>query len=86
VPARLGQRGLVGALADYLHGHGLPDEVADELRQESRTFAPSSASRATRVAPRRRRVDGWRVLEFPGHADGHICLERDGVLVAGDQC
>ena len=29
-------------------------------------------------------VDGWRVLELPGHADGHICLERDGVLVAGD--
>jgi glyoxylase-like metal-dependent hydrolase (beta-lactamase superfamily II) len=24
------------------------------------------------------------VLELPGHADGHICLERDGVLVAGD--
>jgi glyoxylase-like metal-dependent hydrolase (beta-lactamase superfamily II) len=29
-------------------------------------------------------VDGWRVLELPGHADGHICLLRDGVLVAGD--
>ena len=24
------------------------------------------------------------MLELPGHADGHICLERDGVLVAGD--
>src|SRR5204862_6497919 len=30
------------------------------------------------------RVDGWEVLELPGHADGHICLFRDGVLVAGD--
>ena len=29
-------------------------------------------------------VDGWRVLELPGHSDGHICLLRDGVLVAGD--
>jgi glyoxylase-like metal-dependent hydrolase (beta-lactamase superfamily II) len=24
------------------------------------------------------------VLELPGHADGHLCLLRDGVLVAGD--
>src|SRR5207248_5388816 len=29
-------------------------------------------------------VDGWRVLELPGHADGHICLLWDGILVAGD--
>ena len=29
-------------------------------------------------------VDGWTVLELPGHADGHICLLRDGILVAGD--
>jgi glyoxylase-like metal-dependent hydrolase (beta-lactamase superfamily II) len=28
--------------------------------------------------------DGWRVLVLPGHADGHIVLERDGLLVAGD--
>ena len=29
-------------------------------------------------------VDGWLVAEFPGHADGHICLLADGVLIAGD--
>jgi glyoxylase-like metal-dependent hydrolase (beta-lactamase superfamily II) len=29
-------------------------------------------------------VDGWRVVATPGHADGHLCLYRDGVLVAGD--
>jgi glyoxylase-like metal-dependent hydrolase (beta-lactamase superfamily II) len=29
-------------------------------------------------------VAGWEVLELPGHADGHLCLLRDGVLVAGD--
>ena len=27
---------------------------------------------------------GWSVVEFPGHADGHICLLKDGVLIAGD--
>jgi glyoxylase-like metal-dependent hydrolase (beta-lactamase superfamily II) len=30
------------------------------------------------------RVDGWEVHHLPGHADGHLCLLRDGVLVAGD--
>ena len=24
------------------------------------------------------------MLELPGHADGHIALERDGVLISGD--
>jgi glyoxylase-like metal-dependent hydrolase (beta-lactamase superfamily II) len=28
--------------------------------------------------------DGWRVEVLPGHADGHVVLVRDGVLVAGD--
>jgi glyoxylase-like metal-dependent hydrolase (beta-lactamase superfamily II) len=29
-------------------------------------------------------VDGWEVLHLPGHADGHLGLLRDGVLIAGD--
>jgi glyoxylase-like metal-dependent hydrolase (beta-lactamase superfamily II) len=29
-------------------------------------------------------VDGWNVLHLPGHADGHLGLLRDGVLIAGD--
>ena len=29
-------------------------------------------------------VDGWDVIATPGHADGHLCLVRDGVLIAGD--
>src|SRR6478609_6787836 len=29
-------------------------------------------------------VDGWQVLELPGHADGHLGFLRDGVLIAGD--
>lgn len=26
----------------------------------------------------------WEVLHTPGHASGHLCLHRDGVIVAGD--
>jgi glyoxylase-like metal-dependent hydrolase (beta-lactamase superfamily II) len=72
-------------LADYLRRHGLPQETADELRHESATLAPFIRF-ARDPEPLREgdEVDGWSVLELPGHADGHICLERDGVLVAGD--
>jgi glyoxylase-like metal-dependent hydrolase (beta-lactamase superfamily II) len=72
-------------LADYLQWHGLPEESAAELRHESRTFAPFIRfARDPELLREGDHVDGWRVLELPGHADGHICLERDGVLVAGD--
>jgi glyoxylase-like metal-dependent hydrolase (beta-lactamase superfamily II) len=29
-------------------------------------------------------IDGWRIELLRGHADGHIVLVRDGVLIAGD--
>jgi glyoxylase-like metal-dependent hydrolase (beta-lactamase superfamily II) len=72
-------------LTDYLTSHGLPEPVAEELRHESSFFAPYI--RFARDPERLREgdeVDGWHVLELPGHADGHLCLLRDGVLVAGD--
>jgi glyoxylase-like metal-dependent hydrolase (beta-lactamase superfamily II) len=72
-------------LADYLHAHGLPEADADELRPESRTFGPFIRfARDPEPLQEGDEVDGWRVLELPGHADGHICLLRDRVLVAGD--
>jgi glyoxylase-like metal-dependent hydrolase (beta-lactamase superfamily II) len=72
-------------LADYLRTHGLPETVARELRHESRTFAPFIRfARDPDPLCEGDDVDGWRVLELPGHADGHLCLLRDGVLVAGD--
>ena len=72
-------------LADYLVEHGLPETVAVELRQESRIFAPFiRPAPAAKLLVEGDEVDGWRVLLMPGHADGHICLLRDGVLVAGD--
>jgi len=72
-------------LVDYLRTHGLPEPVARELRHESRTFAPFIRfARDPEPLSEGDDVDGWRVLELPGHADGHLCLLRDGVLVAGD--
>jgi glyoxylase-like metal-dependent hydrolase (beta-lactamase superfamily II) len=72
-------------LADYLQANGLPEDTAKELRHESRTFGPFVRfARDPQPLREGDEVAGWRVLELPGHADGHICLEREGVLVAGD--
>jgi glyoxylase-like metal-dependent hydrolase (beta-lactamase superfamily II) len=72
-------------LTAYLRAHGLPEEPAEELRHEARIFAPFIRfARDPDLLREGDEVDGWQVLELPGHADGHICLLRDGVLVAGD--
>jgi len=72
-------------LADYLQQHGLPEEVAAELRDEATAFGPFIRfARDPDPIEEGDEVDGWQVLELPGHADGHLCLLRDGVLVAGD--
>jgi glyoxylase-like metal-dependent hydrolase (beta-lactamase superfamily II) len=80
-----GQEDWSERLADYLRENGLPEAVADELRHESRTFGPFIRwARDPQLLADGDEVDGWQVVELPGHADGHICLLRDGVLVAGD--
>jgi glyoxylase-like metal-dependent hydrolase (beta-lactamase superfamily II) len=72
-------------LSGYLRVHGLPEPLAEELRHEARIFAPFIRfARDPERLEEGDEVDGWRVLELPGHADGHICLMRDGVLLAGD--
>ena len=72
-------------MAEYLQANGLPAAIAEELRQESRTLAPFIRfARDPEPIGEGDDVDGWRVLELPGHADGHICLLRGDVLVAGD--
>ena len=72
-------------LTDHLRANGLPDGVAEELREESRTLAPFIRfAREPQRIGEGDDVDGWRVLELPGHADGHVCLLRGDVLVAGD--
>src|SRR3954453_11303474 len=71
--------------AHHLQRHGLPDEAAGELRHESRTFGPFIRfARDPELLREGDELDGWRVLELPGHADGHIGLGGGGVLVAGD--
>jgi glyoxylase-like metal-dependent hydrolase (beta-lactamase superfamily II) len=72
-------------IAAWMERHGTPTEIARDVLQQGRIASLfiryASSPELLREGDR---LDGWRVLELPGHADGHIGFERDGVLVAGD--
>ena len=74
-------------LAGWWEAHGLPQEASDAMRTEA-----DNLGRAVHFAPDPElldpgdEVDGWRVELLRGHADGHIVLVRDGVLIAGARC
>jgi glyoxylase-like metal-dependent hydrolase (beta-lactamase superfamily II) len=72
-------------IADWFTVNGVPRGVTDELIESGHVFADfvRFAWNPTVVAPGET-VDGWEVLWVPGHADGHLALHRDGVLIAGD--
>jgi glyoxylase-like metal-dependent hydrolase (beta-lactamase superfamily II) len=72
-------------IRDWFVLHGVPEQLAEQERARD-----EQARALIRFAPDPEllhegdEVEGWQVLELPGHADGHIVLLRDGVLVAGD--
>jgi glyoxylase-like metal-dependent hydrolase (beta-lactamase superfamily II) len=80
-----GSRDWPEQIAEWFLLHGVPAHVAEELIESGHVFADfvRFAWNPQLVEPGDD-VDGWRVLATPGHADGHLCLYRDGVLIAGD--
>jgi glyoxylase-like metal-dependent hydrolase (beta-lactamase superfamily II) len=72
-------------MPEYLREHGVPASDVKAFREEAAAFV-----RFVRFVPDPvllapgDLVDGWEVLHLPGHADGHLALLRDGILVAGD--
>jgi glyoxylase-like metal-dependent hydrolase (beta-lactamase superfamily II) len=72
-------------IADWFLRNGVPRPVTDELIERGHVYASFIRYASDPVRLREGdRVAGWEVLAVPGHADGHIALLRDGVLVAGD--
>ncbi len=72
-------------IAAWFTGHGVPAHVADDLIVQGHAFAPFIRYAIDPdLVYEGSEVDGWQVVELPGHADGHLGFLRGGVLVAGD--
>jgi glyoxylase-like metal-dependent hydrolase (beta-lactamase superfamily II) len=72
--------------ADYWTLHGMPRSTVEGIVGESERLlaAVHWVEEPDRLLEAGDDVDGWRVEVLPGHADGHIVLDRDGVVIAGD--
>ena len=80
-----GDPGAVDRSAAHFAAHGMPAELVERTRLESVALRERVRFvRDPELLEPGDRVDGWEVLHLPGHADGHIALHRDGVLIAGD--
>jgi glyoxylase-like metal-dependent hydrolase (beta-lactamase superfamily II) len=69
----------------YLRTHGVPEDEIEAFRRESAALARMVRFvRDPEELVPGGSLDGWEVLHLPGHADGHLALLREGVLIAGD--
>ena len=72
-------------MAAWFRWNGVPARVSDELIVQGHAFAPFiSYAPGPECLAEGDELDGWHVVELPGHADGHLGFLRDGVLVGGD--
>jgi glyoxylase-like metal-dependent hydrolase (beta-lactamase superfamily II) len=72
-------------ITEWFDLNGVPPEVTRDLIEGGRVYASFIRySTDPELLYEGDEVDGWEVLELPGHADGHIALLRGDVLIAGD--
>jgi glyoxylase-like metal-dependent hydrolase (beta-lactamase superfamily II) len=72
-------------MAAWFVRHGVPVNVTEDLIVQGHAFAPFIRYAIDpELLYEGSEIEGWQVLELPGHADGHLGFLRDGVLIAGD--
>jgi glyoxylase-like metal-dependent hydrolase (beta-lactamase superfamily II) len=72
-------------LLDWFRLHGAPDDVTEELVGQSALYRPYIRYQRDPVLMRAgEHLDGWELVAAAGHADGQLCLLKDGVLIAAD--
>jgi glyoxylase-like metal-dependent hydrolase (beta-lactamase superfamily II) len=80
-----GSRDWPERMAAWFSKHGVPPENVDDLIRQGHAFAPFIRyALDPELLYEGSSLDGWNVVELPGHADGHLGFLREGVLVAGD--
>jgi glyoxylase-like metal-dependent hydrolase (beta-lactamase superfamily II) len=69
----------------YWSSHGMPGLTLEGVAHDSeRLMSAVHWVEGPELLDAGDEVDGWRVEVLRGHADGHIVLLRDGVMIAGD--
>ena len=72
-------------IAEWFLTHGVPSEITEELIGSGNVYRPFIRfQRDPVLVAEGERLDGWEVVAAPGHADGQMCLLKDGVLVSAD--
>jgi glyoxylase-like metal-dependent hydrolase (beta-lactamase superfamily II) len=72
-------------IIEWFRRHGAPGDVTEELVEQGSIYAPFIRYQADPVLLEPgERLGGWELVAAPGHADGQLCLLRDGVLLAAD--
>ena len=72
-------------LLDWFQLHGAPPELTGELVGQSAVYRPFIRyQRDPILMEDGEHLDGWELIPASGHADGQLCLLKDGVLVAAD--
>jgi glyoxylase-like metal-dependent hydrolase (beta-lactamase superfamily II) len=72
-------------IIEWFHRHGAPDDVTAELVEQGSVYAPFIRYQPDPILVEPgERIGGWELVAAPGHADGQLCLLRDGVLLVAD--
>ena len=72
-------------IAEWFLLHGVPRASAEELIESGSVYAPFIRYQPHPVlVDDGDRLDGWELVAAPGHADGQLCLLKDGLLISAD--
>jgi glyoxylase-like metal-dependent hydrolase (beta-lactamase superfamily II) len=72
-------------IADWFVTHGVPREITEELISSGNVYRDFIRfQRDPVLVDDGDALDGWELVAAPGHADGQLCLIKEGVLVSAD--
>jgi glyoxylase-like metal-dependent hydrolase (beta-lactamase superfamily II) len=72
-------------IAGWFRTHGVPEEITEELIGSGNLYRPFIRFQPDPVLiDDGDHLDGWELVAAAGHADGQLCLLKDGVLVSAD--
>jgi glyoxylase-like metal-dependent hydrolase (beta-lactamase superfamily II) len=72
-------------LVEWFRLQGVPNDVTAELVGQGSAYRPFIRyQRDPILVEAGETLDGWELVAAAGHADGQLCLLKDGVLVAAD--